>query len=211
MHTALAVIIPKADKYVCVVGETVIGSSKHFDYFEHHYKLRDLHSVAAFQLTKFVHVAEAGEVISVLSADNLLKFGRRKAALPADSLSVDEQDEVLTALNTLKPKVESPLLALLGNINGGLPDLEHVKLPRGRPKKEPEVPTGQIEPNLFRHVLPDHIVPIKGLPITPVFRARMIREHKLALEEGISVQRSIEELARKYRLKYEQAYRLVVA
>jgi hypothetical protein len=94
----LAVTVPVAGKYSCVVAGKVIGTSKHKDYWEYHYRLGDLRSLRGASLSKFVRVDERHEVESVLSAEGLRDKAVRDAVLPKDALTSEELAEVSGAV-----------------------------------------------------------------------------------------------------------------
>jgi hypothetical protein len=52
----LAITVPFLEKFVCVVAGNIIGLSRHPDYFEYHYRLRDLKKIRIEGLTKFIRV-----------------------------------------------------------------------------------------------------------------------------------------------------------
>jgi hypothetical protein len=67
----LAITVPFLEKFACVVAGKVIGFSRHPDYFEYHYRLRDLKKIRIEGLTKFIRVDSKGQVESVLLAEAL--------------------------------------------------------------------------------------------------------------------------------------------
>jgi hypothetical protein len=86
----LAITVPLNGKFSCVVAGKVIGTSKHPDYFEYHYRLQDVKKVCINGLTKFVRVDDQGQVQSILLAEALLAKDAKAAAQPNDSLNDDE-------------------------------------------------------------------------------------------------------------------------
>lgn len=103
----LAVTVPLHGKFVCVIAGKVIGTSKHPDYFEYHYRLRNLKSVCAAELTKFVRIDDKGQIVSTLLAEALRSKDIKVAALPSDSLTDDELTVVLNAYRLVLPSVVS--------------------------------------------------------------------------------------------------------
>jgi hypothetical protein len=94
----LAISIPFLEKYACVVANQIIGLSRHPDYFEYHYRLRDLKKIRIEGLTKFVQVDGQGQVKSVLLAEALRAKDTKAAVLPTDSLSDEEMAVVFSAI-----------------------------------------------------------------------------------------------------------------
>lgn len=86
----LAITVPLNGKFSCVVAGKVIGTSKHPDYFEYHYRLQDVKKVCIDGLTKFVRVDAQGQVQGILLTEALLAKDAKAAAQPNDSLSDDE-------------------------------------------------------------------------------------------------------------------------
>ncbi len=103
----LAVTVPFHEKFVCVIAGKVIGTSKHPDYFEYHYRLRNLKSVCAAEMTKFVRIDDKGQIVSILLAEALRSKDIKVATLPADSLTDDELALVLNAYRLVLPSVVS--------------------------------------------------------------------------------------------------------
>ena len=72
----IATITPFIDKFACVVAGKIIGLSRHPDYFEYHYRLRDLKKIRIEGLTKFIRVDGQGQVESIVLAETLLVGAR---------------------------------------------------------------------------------------------------------------------------------------
>lgn len=97
----LAVIIPTADKFVCVYDGKIVGSSKHKDYWEYHWARGDLRSSQQYRISKFVRITEAGSVESVSSAMTLRKEGVKHAFLPTTDITSLEQDTIKAAISII--------------------------------------------------------------------------------------------------------------
>ena len=74
----LAITVPFLEKFACVVGGKIIGLSRHSDYFEYHFRLRDLKKIRIEGLTKFIRVDGQGQVESiVLTSDRPSSLSRQ--------------------------------------------------------------------------------------------------------------------------------------
>ena len=102
----LAITVPLNGKFSCVVAGKVIGTSKHPDYFEYHYRLQDVKKVCIDGLTKFVRVDDQGQVQSILLTEALLAKDAKAAAQPNDSLNDDEIAVVRDAIALVARPVE---------------------------------------------------------------------------------------------------------
>lgn len=94
----IATITPFIDKFACVVAGKIIGLSRHPDYFEYHYRLRDLKKIRIEGLTKFIRVDGQGQVESVVLAETLLTKGAKIESQPLESLTDEERVEIAAAI-----------------------------------------------------------------------------------------------------------------
>lgn len=94
----LAITVPFLEKFACVVEGKIIGISRHCDYWEYHWRLRDLKKIRIEGLTKFIRVDGQGQVESILLAEALHTKDTKAAVLPTDSLNDEEMAVVLSAI-----------------------------------------------------------------------------------------------------------------
>lgn len=50
-----------------MAAKTVLGVSRYPDYFEYHYKRHDIRALQGIEISKFVHLTEAGKVDHVVA------------------------------------------------------------------------------------------------------------------------------------------------
>lgn len=96
---ALAIIVPAAEKFSCVLNGKVIGTSKHKDYWEYHYARGDLKNAQSYGIGKFVRVTTAGAVECIASAHHLKEHGVKGSMLPTSILSTAELSMLAEALS----------------------------------------------------------------------------------------------------------------
>lgn len=94
----LAITVPFLEKFACVVAGKIIGLSRHPDYFEYHYRLRDLKKIRIEGLTKFIRVDSQGQVESIVLAETLLIKGAKIESQPVESLANEDKAEIATAI-----------------------------------------------------------------------------------------------------------------
>ena len=104
----LAITIPVLEKFTCVAAGKIIGISRHPDYFEYHYRLRDLKKIRIEGLTKFVRVDGQGQVESIVLVETLLTKGAKIESQPVESLTDDEITEIAAAFQLVnQPEVST--------------------------------------------------------------------------------------------------------
>lgn len=101
----LAITVPFLEKFACVVAGKVIGLSRHPDYFEYHYRLRDLKKIRIEGLTKFIRVDGQGQVESIVLAETLLTKGAKIESLPVESLTDEERSEIAASIELVNQPV----------------------------------------------------------------------------------------------------------
>lgn len=94
----LAITVPFLEKFACVVGGKIIGLSRHSDYFQYHFRLRDLKKIRIEGLTKFIRVNGQGHVESIVLTEALLTKGAKIESQPVESLTDDEKAEIAAAI-----------------------------------------------------------------------------------------------------------------
>ena len=94
----LAITVPFLEKFACVVAGKIIGLSRHPDYFEYHYRLRDLKKIRIEGLTKFIRVDGQGQVENIVLAETLLTKGAKIESLPVESLADEDKVEIAAAV-----------------------------------------------------------------------------------------------------------------
>ena len=106
----LAITVPFLEKFACVVGGKIIGLSRHRDYFEYHFRLRDLKKIRIEGLTKFIRVNGQGQVESIILAEALLTKGAKIESQPVESLTDEDKVEIATAIELVNqpPQEEQP-------------------------------------------------------------------------------------------------------
>lgn len=103
----LAITVPFLEKFACVVAGKIIGLSRHPDYFEYHYRLRDLKKIRIEGLTKFIRVDGQGQVESIVLAETLLTKGAKIESQPVESLSDEEKAVIAAAIELVNQPVPS--------------------------------------------------------------------------------------------------------
>lgn len=101
----IAVTAPFLDKFACVVAGKIIGLSKFDDYFQYHYRLRDLKKIRLEGLTKFIRVDAQGQVKSIVLAETLLTKGAKIESQPVESLTDKEKAEIAAAVELVNQPV----------------------------------------------------------------------------------------------------------
>ena len=101
----IAVTAPFLDKFACVVAGKIIGLSKFDDYFQYHYRLRDLKKIRIEGLTKFIRVDGQGQVESIVLAETLLTKGAKIESQPVESLTDEEKAEIAAAIELVNQPV----------------------------------------------------------------------------------------------------------
>lgn len=106
----LAITVPFLEKFACVASGKIIGLSRHPDYFEYHYRLRDLKKIRIEGLTKFIRVDGQGQVESIVLAETLLTKGAKIESQPVQSLTEEDKTEIAAAIELVNqpPKEEQP-------------------------------------------------------------------------------------------------------
>lgn len=94
----LAVTVPFLEKFACVVADKIIGISCHPDYFEYHYRLRDLKKIRIEGLSKFIRVDGQGQVESIVLSETLLTKGAKIELQPLESLTNEDKAEIAAAI-----------------------------------------------------------------------------------------------------------------
>lgn len=107
----LAITVPFLEKFACVVAGKIIGLSRHPDYFEYHYRLRDLKKIRIEGLTKFIRVDGQGQVESIVLAETLLTKGAKIESLPVESLTDEDKAEIAATVESVNqpPQEEQPI------------------------------------------------------------------------------------------------------
>lgn len=101
----LAITVPFLEKFACVVAGKIIGLSRHPDYFEYHYRLRDLKKIRIEGLTKFIRVDGQGQVESIVLAEILLTKGAKIEPQPVESLTGEEKADIAAAIELVNQPV----------------------------------------------------------------------------------------------------------
>ena len=101
----LAITVPFLEKFACVVAGKIIGLSRHPDYFEYHYRLRDLKKIRIEGLTKFIRVDGQGQVENIVLAATLLTKGAKIESLPVGSLTNEDKTEIAAAVELVNQPV----------------------------------------------------------------------------------------------------------
>ena len=103
----LAITVPFLEKFACVAAGKIIGLSRHPDYFEYHYRLRDLKKIRIEGLTKFIRVNGQGQVESIVLAETLLTKGAKIESQPVESLTDEEKAAIAAAIELVNQPVPS--------------------------------------------------------------------------------------------------------
>lgn len=101
----LAITVPFLEKFACVVAGKIVGISRHPDYFEYHYRLRDLKKIRIEGLTKFIRVDGQGQVESIVLTETLLTKGAKIESQPVESLTDEEKAEITAAIELINQPV----------------------------------------------------------------------------------------------------------
>lgn len=102
----LAITVPFLEKFACVVADKIIGLSRHPDYFEYHFRLRDLKKIRIDGLSKFIRVDGQGQVESIVLAETLLTKGAKVELLPVESLTDEEKAEIAAAIELVNQPID---------------------------------------------------------------------------------------------------------
>ena len=102
----LAITVPFLEKFACVAAGKIIGLSRHPDYFEYHYRLRDLKKIRIEGLTKFIRVDGQGQVESIVLAETLLTKGAKIESQPVESLTDEEKTEIGSAIELVNQPID---------------------------------------------------------------------------------------------------------
>jgi hypothetical protein len=101
------VVIPSADKFAAVINGKLFGVSRHIDYWAHHQKLGDLKTLAALNITLFVHTDAEGKVTECIEAEALGKGKSYKTATRyVEQLDASALQLVAEAFALVHPKAE---------------------------------------------------------------------------------------------------------
>lgn len=128
----LAITVPFLEKFACVVAGKIIGISRHCDYWEYHWRLRDLKKIRIEGLTKFIRVDGQGQVESILLAEALRAKDTKAAVLPTDSLNDEEMSVVLSAIelvNQPEGNAATPTATVEGKSQAEVTNTEPATLP----------------------------------------------------------------------------------
>lgn len=101
----IAITVPFIEKFACVVAGKIIGISRHPDYFEYHYRLRDLKKIRIEGLTKFIRVDGQGQVESIVLTETLLNKGAKIESQPVESLTGEEKADIAAAIELVNQPV----------------------------------------------------------------------------------------------------------
>lgn len=77
-----AVVIPDDGMFACIIDNARIGTSKHKDYFEYHFRRGDIKALAQHKIGEFVYMGADGSVESVVDATKAKKRGGARTAAP---------------------------------------------------------------------------------------------------------------------------------
>jgi hypothetical protein len=102
----LAITVPFIEKFACVVADKIIGLSRHPDYFEYHYRLRDLKKIRIEGLSKFIRVDGQGQVESIVLAETLLTKGAKIESQPVESLTDEDKAEIAAAIELVNQPID---------------------------------------------------------------------------------------------------------
>lgn len=106
----IAITVPFLEKFACVVADKIIGLSRHPDYFEYHFRLRDLKKIRIEGLSKFIRVDGQGQVESIVLAETLLTKGAKVELQPVESLTNEEKAEIAAAVELVnQPEISTSL------------------------------------------------------------------------------------------------------
>jgi hypothetical protein len=189
-----AIVQPEAStgKYVCFYNGQNLGSSKHFDYFEFHYKRNDLANLCALEITEFVY----------LNPDSTVKcikpiVKKIIAAAPEMPLPDINPAEAFSLLNVVRQATCAP--SARAGINR--------RPTRGRPPKQPEV------------ILPAHIKgntlsdeePQQRRHLTTALKQHIKKQYtKLTELQGFGLNEAIRILAEAYDVARNDVYAAVM-
>ena len=101
----LVITTPFLDKFASVVAGKIIGLSRHPDYFEYHYRLRDLKKIRIEGLTKFIRTDGQGQVESIVLAETLQTKGAKIESQPVESLTDEEKTLIAAAIELVNQPV----------------------------------------------------------------------------------------------------------
>lgn len=102
----LAITVPLLEKFACVVAGKIIGLSRHPDYFEYHYRLRDLKKIRIEGLTMFIRVDGQGQVENIVLAETLLTKGAKIESQPVESLTDEDKVEIASAIELVNQPID---------------------------------------------------------------------------------------------------------
>ena len=102
----IAITVPFLVKFACVFADKFIGCSRHPDYFEYHFRLRDLKKIRIEGLSKFIRVDGQGQVESIVLAETLLTKGAKVELQPVESLTNEEKAEIAAAVELVNEPID---------------------------------------------------------------------------------------------------------
>lgn len=102
----LAITVPFLEKFACVVAGKIVGLSRHPDYFEYHFRLRDLKKIRIEGLTKFIRVNGQGQVESIVLAEALLTKRAKIESQPVESLTDEDKVEIAAAFELVNQPLD---------------------------------------------------------------------------------------------------------
>lgn len=65
-NEVIAFVMKEGSKFVCVIDDTRIGSSKYEDYFEYHFRRGEIKALANAGATKIAYLDDAGNVTKIV-------------------------------------------------------------------------------------------------------------------------------------------------
>lgn len=181
------------NKFSCKLDGKHLGSSKHFDYFEYHYRRNDIASLCALTIEEFVYLNDDETIKEV-------KPTKRKPMLPqmqsADPIKVDRSNQANSFLNILFPSTNQMVACA---------DVFDQKRQRGRPRKQQdEVPAG-----VHRNTLSDDEPTDTPIDVT-TRRAIKIDYNRMVEFNDYSIAEAITELMIKYKASRSQIYNATI-
>ena len=176
-------------KFSCKLDGKHLGSSKHFDYFEYHYRRNDIVSLCALNIDEFVYLNDDGSVKEV-------KATKRKPVMTAAKMHASEpitpNIPQNSFLNILYPTIPQSVACAE----------DFGQRQRGRPRKQLD---NVLPANVRRNVLSDDEPTITPLDVST---RRMIKiEYNRMVEfNDISINEAIEALMTKHKATRSQVY-----
>lgn len=102
-----AIVSPAGDKFVCVVNNKVIGTSRYPDYFQFHNNRGDLKALANVSIGKFIYLNGIGKIDHIEEAKKVKSDGTLQKEIVAALRAIAKANKTLRSVSGIVERSSS--------------------------------------------------------------------------------------------------------